>query len=152
MHDNSLPMSVREDKDPRRSLAAATTGTATLGAGQPHEQQQDEGADDGADDAHGVEAVDVDLVVLDEVLQETADEGSDDAENDGSEDSDGVAAGKKQAGDQAGDQPDDDQHDDEGKHAVIFSPVRVLCTIRQTVTACNCRVTDGSCARRTRRS
>ena len=72
-----------------------------------------------------------------EVLQEAADEGADDAEDDGSEDADGVAAGKKQAGDQSGDQPDDDQHDDEGKHAVMFSSVRVLCMIRQTVTVCN---------------
>src|ERR1700722_5298744 len=118
----------------RRALAVAATGTAALRAGQPHEEQQDEGADDRADDADGVEAVDVDLVVLDQVLQESADEGADDAEDDGSEEADGVAAGKKQAGDQSSDQPDDDQHDDEGSHAVLFSSVRALCTIRQTVT------------------
>jgi hypothetical protein len=137
MHDNSLPMSAREDKGISRWLAAATTGSATLRAGEPHQQQQDEGADDRSDDPHRAEAVDVDLVILDQVLQEAADERADDAEDDGSQEADGVAAGKKQAGDQSSDQPDDDQDDDECKIAVLFSSMRILCMIRPTVTIRN---------------
>ena len=115
----------------RRALAVAATGTATLGAGEPHEEQQDEGADDRSDNAHGVEAVNAHVVVLDEVLEESADEGPDDAEHDGAEDAEGVTARKKQAGDQTGDQADDDQDDDEGNHGSILSSLRDICVVRK---------------------
>jgi hypothetical protein len=65
-------------------------------AAEADDEQQDEGSDDGTDDAHGVKAVNVHLVVLDEVLYEPADE-ADDARDDGAEDSDGVTAREKQA-------------------------------------------------------
>jgi methionyl-tRNA synthetase len=104
-----------------RPLPAAA---ARLQAGDPQQEQQHEGADDRPDDAHGVEAVNAHVVVLDEVLQESADEGADDAEHDGAEYAEGVAAGEKQAGDQAGDQSDDDQDDDEGNHGSILSRPR----------------------------
>jgi hypothetical protein len=82
-----------------RALAAA----ARLVAAEADDEQQDKGADDGTDDAHGVKAVDVHLVVLDEVLDEPADERTDDAQDDGADDSDGVTARQKQAGDQSSD-------------------------------------------------
>jgi hypothetical protein len=44
-----------ESAVPVSSGLPATTGTAALGAGDPQDQQQDDGADDRADDAGGVE-------------------------------------------------------------------------------------------------
>jgi methionyl-tRNA synthetase len=70
----------------------AATAPARLHPGDPDQEQQHEGADDRSDDAHGVEAVNAHVVVLDEVLQESADEGPDDAEHDGAQDAEGVTA------------------------------------------------------------
>src|ERR1700722_9223967 len=113
------------------SRGATATAPAPLHSRDPGKEQQHEGADDRSDNAHGVEAVNAHVVVLDEVLEESAEEGSDDAEHDGAEDAEGVAAGEWQAGDQAGDQADDDQDDDEGNHARILSSLRNICVVRQ---------------------
>ncbi len=97
----------------RLSAPAAAAG---LRVEQPQQDQQDQGTDDRSDDPDGVEAVDAQRVMLDEVLQEAAHERTHDAEHDGAEEADGVAAGEQEARDGAGDEADDNQHDNESDH------------------------------------
>src|SRR3984957_14534155 len=114
------------DPGDRCSVAAAA---ARLQVGEPEQEQQHDGADDGPDEAHGVEAVHVQRVVLPQVVEETADEGAGDADDDSADDADGVAAWEKKAGQSARDQPDDDDpdyesnHVHEGSRAARFMPV-----------------------------
>ncbi len=84
----------------RRLSVPTATG---LKMGEPQQEQQHDSAYDRPDEAHRVEAVNAQRVVLNEVLEEPADEGSHDAEHDGAEDPDGVPAGEKQARDGAHD-------------------------------------------------
>src|SRR5689334_16904481 len=84
-----------------RSARARSAPAAGLGVEEPEQDQHDDGADDRPDDPDRVEAVDVQVVVLDQVLQEAADERAHDAEHDGAGDPDGVAAGDQQPGDGA---------------------------------------------------
>jgi methionyl-tRNA synthetase len=114
----------------RLSAAAAATG---LSVEQAEQEQQDQGADDRADDPDGVEAVDAERVVLDQVLQEAAHERAHDAEHDGAEQPDGVAPGDEEARDGAGNEADDDQNDNEGNHAGKLPRSRVLCVLGEIV-------------------
>src|ERR1700761_1893479 len=98
------------------------TASAPLGTGHAQDEQQDDGTDDGADDAGGVERVDRNRVVLDQVFHEAADEGTDDTQDDRAQDADGVATGNEQARDQARDEPDDDENDNEGDHGPLIPP------------------------------
>src|SRR5450755_146180 len=96
------------------------SGTAALGTRDAKQQQHDDGADYGADDSCGVERVDRDRVVLDQVLYEATHEGADDAKDDGTQDADGVGTGDEQARDQASDKTDDDQNDNESDHGRLI--------------------------------
>ena len=107
---------------------SVTTATG-LKMGEPQQEQQHDSAYDRPDEAHRVEAVNAQRVVLNEVLEESADEGSHDAEHDGAEDADGVPAGEKQARDGAHDQSDDQKPDDEDNHASKVPPLRLLCVV-----------------------
>jgi hypothetical protein len=117
----------------RLSAPARSAPPAGLGVEEPEQDQQDDGADDRSDDPDRVEAVDAQVVVLDQVLQEAAHERAHDAEHDGAEDPDGVAAGDQQPGDGAGDEADDDEHDDESDHAGKLPRPRVLCALSRIV-------------------
>jgi methionyl-tRNA synthetase len=117
----------------RLSAPARSAPPAGLGVEEPEQDQQDDGADDRSDDPDRVEAVDAQVVVLDQVLQEAAHERAHDAEHDGAEDPDGVAAGDQQPGDGAGDEADDDEHDDESDHAGNLPRPRVLCALSRIV-------------------
>ena len=119
---------------PARSAPARSAPPAGLGVEEPEQDQHDDGADDRPDDPDRVEAVDVQVVVLDQVLQEAADERAHDAEHDGAEDPDGVAAGDQQPGDSAGDEADDDENDDESDHADMLPSSQVLCARGRIVT------------------
>src|SRR5581483_663152 len=112
---------------PARSAPAGSAPAARLRVEEPEQDQQDDGADDRPDDPDRVEAVDAQVVVLDQVLQEAAHERAHDAEHDGAEDSDGIAAGDQQPGDGTGDEADDDEHDNESDHAGKLPRSRVLC-------------------------
>jgi methionyl-tRNA synthetase len=120
-------LSVPVRSGPVRSGPARSAPSAGLGVEEPEQDQHDDGADDRPDDPDRVEAVDAQVVVLDQVLQEAADERAHDAEHDGAEDPDGVAARDQQPGDGAGDEADDDEHDDESDHAGKLPRSRVLC-------------------------
>ena len=111
----------------RLSASARSAPAARLGVEEPEQDQHDDGADDRPDDPDRVEAVDAQVVVLDQVLQEAPDERAHDAEHDGAEDPDGVAAGDQQPGDGARDEADDDEHDDESDHAGKLPSSQVLC-------------------------
>jgi methionyl-tRNA synthetase len=117
----------------RLSAPARSAPPAGLGVEEPQQDQQDDGADDRPDDPDRVEAVDAQVVVLDQVLQEAAHERAHDAEHDGAEDPDGVAAGDQQPGDGAGDEADDDEHDNESDHAGKLPRPRVLCALSRIV-------------------
>jgi len=110
----------------RLSAAAAAAG---LRVEQPQQEQQDQGTDDRSDDPDGVEAVDAQRVVLDQVLQEAAHERAHDAEHDGAEQPDGVASRDEEARDGAGNEADDDQNDNESNHAAKLPRSRVLCLL-----------------------
>jgi methionyl-tRNA synthetase len=107
-----------------RRLSASPAG---LRVEEPEQEQQHQGTDDRSDDPDGVEAVDAQRVVLDQVLQEAAHERAHDAEHDGAEEADGVAAGDEQPRDGTGDEADDDKHDNESDHAGKLPRWRVLC-------------------------
>src|ERR1700722_13270729 len=115
--------------------SATSAAAAGLHPGQAEQQQQHEGADDRADEADRVEAVDAEVVVLDQVLQETADERADDTEHDGAEKPEGVAAGQERTRDQADDESDDDQDNDENKHAVVLPWGTGLCVFKRNGSA-----------------
>jgi methionyl-tRNA synthetase len=114
----------------RLSAAAAATG---LSVEQAEQEQQDQGADDRSDDPDGVEAVDAERVVLDQVLQEAAHERAHDAEHDGAEQPDGIAPGDEEARDGARNEADDDQNDNESNHAGKLPRSRVLCALGEIV-------------------
>ena len=113
-----------------RRLSASPAG---LRVEEPEQEQQHQGTDDRSDDPDGVEAVDAQRVVLDQVLQEAAHERAHDAEDDGTEEADGVTAGDEQPRDGAGDETDDDKHDDESDHAGKLPRTRVLCPLGRIV-------------------
>ena len=113
-----------------RRLSAAAAG---LGVEQAEEEEQDQRTDDRPDDPDGVEAVDAQRMVLDQVLQEAAHERAHDAEQDGAEQPDGVAAGDEEPRDSAGDEADDDQNDNESNHAGKLPRSRVLCVLGRIV-------------------
>ena len=112
----------------RRLSVATATG---LEVGEPQQEQQHDGAYDRPDEAHRVEAVNAQRVVLNQVFEESADKGADDADHDGAEDSDGVPAGEQQARDGAHDESDDQKPDDEDNHASKVPPLRLLCVAGQ---------------------
>jgi len=97
--------------------AAAVPLVAALVAGQPVQDQQDQGAGDGADDPRGAEVMDGEGVVFDQVQDEPAEEGPQHAESDRPQQPDGVAAGDEQARQRPGDESHDQQDDDECQHA-----------------------------------
>jgi methionyl-tRNA synthetase len=113
-----------------RRLSASPAG---LRVEEPEQEQQHQGTDDRSDDPDGVEAVDAQRVVLDQVLQEAAHERAHDAEHDGAEEADGVAAGDEQPRDGTGDEADDDKHDNESDHAGKLPRWRVLCPLGRIV-------------------
>jgi methionyl-tRNA synthetase len=126
--DGRLPVPVPVFR--RLSAAAAAAG---LRVEQAEQEQQDQGTDDRSDDPDGVEAVNAERVVLDQVLQEAAHERAHDAEHDGAEQPDGVAPGDEKARDGAGNEADDNQDDNESDHAGKLPRSRVLCVLSRIV-------------------
>jgi methionyl-tRNA synthetase len=114
----------------RLSAAAAAAG---LGVEETEQEQQDQGTDDRSDDPDGVEAVNAERVVLDQVLQEAAHERAHDTEHDGAEQPDGVTPGDEEARDGAGNEADDDQNDNESNHDGKLPRSRVLCVLGRIV-------------------
>src|ERR1700722_10058432 len=99
------------------AAAAAVPLVAALVAGQPVQDQQDQGAGDGADDPRGAEVMDGEGVVFYQVQDEPAEEGPQHAKDDRPQQPDGVAAGDEQARQRPGDESHDQQDDDECQHA-----------------------------------
>src|ERR1035438_653993 len=71
---------VRSDPAAPAAAGPAEPLVAALVAGQPVQDQQDQGADDGADDPGRAKVVDGEGVVLDQVQDEPAEEGPQHAE------------------------------------------------------------------------